>query len=151
MPTVEPRDEFSSLDDGRTVVERIFKNFQALAAITRGISDGRMAVLVHHQCPYPKTLALLGCLAPHNPAGVRELQAHFNAWIEALLLPFEATAQGTARLHKECFDAVHAKLEGKTIDEREREVLEAIAQLNCEWACLQVEKLRATGTSQGVM
>ncbi|MCP9496680.1 MAG: hypothetical protein MSG64_19765 [Pyrinomonadaceae bacterium MAG19_C2-C3] len=140
MPTVEQHNDFSSLDDGRTVTTRIFKDFVQKAAMTRGISDGRMHVIVHHHCPYPKTLALLGSLAPHNPAGVRELQAHFNAWIEYLLAPFESRESNPLSLHKECYEAVNATLAGGCTDTREREILQAIADLYRELACVHRER-----------
>lgn len=115
-------------------------------AIEYDVTTSRMYEIVGKDCPYPKLIKLCRALAPHNPQGVRQIQADFNARIEAMLTPYEQTSPTAARIHDECSDVTSALLRGEGLAKQKIETLEAIAVLMHKLACIQRAEGMATDT-----
>lgn len=143
MFTDETDDKDSLLDDGRTLLQAVVQPVIKKVQLTLGLSLGRVYELVGHANPYPKTMRLLGALAPHNPQGVRQIQCDFNARVEAMLEPFERRETCVMTLHRECAEAISATLEGKSPTERKVQIREAIAELQAAYMGASCEELDA--------
>lgn len=90
------------------------------------ISLKRTYELLGHDNPYPKLRRIARPLGHLKPAGLRLLQADFNAFC-AEVLGDSSSPVTTAQRHKELSEVVQAELEGKTAAEQRIELLQAVA------------------------
>ena len=113
-------------DPNDIIAEAGYECVKALAQEEYHVSLQRMYKILSEEHHYPQLCRLATAIGRHNPIGLREIQADFNARCERALRSAD-TLTTTAQLHKEAAEAIQALMEGRPLTEQEKELRELIA------------------------
>lgn len=113
------------------VMTRAFEGHVGEVADEIGVSDKRLYELLGRDNYYPKLWRLLNPLGRINPSRLELVKADFNARCDRILRPHRKRST-PATLHKELSEAINAVLSKAAKDFRKQQILEAIAELQCE-------------------
>ena len=115
--------------DSNDVLANASEGFVKGLALELDVKLARMYELLSKDNPYPKLWRILRPLGRLNPAGLRRVQADFNARCAAILGEEPVQAVTQARMHKELSDVVQSYLASSPPADQRREMIEAVSVL----------------------
>ena len=116
------------------------------------VSLARMYEILSKDNPEPKFKRLVREISLVNPHSIAEIKADFGAFCDSLIERLPSARPHIAELHRECSEAVQARLEQKPLRTQRNETLQAIAKLQSDLRCinreLEIENFSTDGKAE---
>lgn len=119
------------MQNPNSVITQAFDGVVSEVSNELAISDKRVYEMLSRDNPYPKIWRLLNALGRIKPERLRLVQSDFNARCSRILND-TPTVSNQATLHKETSEAIQSVLEKRSKNQRKKEILEAIAELQIQ-------------------
>jgi len=116
------------MQNPNSVITQAFEGLVLDVSHELAISDKRVYEMLSRDNPYPKIWRLLNALGRINPERLRLVQSDFNARCTRILGNDKSPA-ALASLHKEASEAIQIVIENGEKNQRKKEILEAITEL----------------------
>ena len=116
------------MQNPNSVITKAFEGLVLEVSSELAISDKRVYELLSRDNPYPKIWRLLNALGRIDTDRLRLVQADFNARC-ARILNTDSSKACSINLHRETSEAIQSVLEKREKNQRKKEILEAMAEL----------------------
>lgn len=125
--------------DAHSVITQAAAKYVEKLAVAYNCTLRRMYERLGNDNPYPKAKRLCREIGRLNPDGLRAIRADFNAMCDEVLDEGKDHARPPcADVHRECAEAIQARMDGKPLRVQRREAVQAIAKFEHDIKCIDL-------------